>query len=51
MEGESASIITSGKSHSLSSSTTILCLFDSGEISFGVVLLSIVQCLLFLSMF
>ena len=40
LEGGSHSIITSGKSRSLSSSTTILFLFDSGEICFGVALLS-----------
>ena len=32
-------MITSGKSHSLSSSTSILRLFGSGEICFGVFLL------------
>ena len=39
VEGESPSIITSGRSRSLSSTTTLLCLFGSGDIYFGEVLL------------
>ena len=38
LDGESPSIITSGRLHSLSS-TTILCSFGIGEICFGVFLL------------